>query len=187
MHPTLDRFMEKHVPVTHPPIAWFVEHAAFVKLTGVIGQDGKTASHKIRGTERNLRLPFFGERVRYKGRSQEGGVAGEGARWSDGILLGIHRRTNQYMMFDATHGMKEARTIMRFPDELKFDPELAQAVNISSQHVHASAPHDQAFRGQVIPQSSIPHEEDVARKFQTFVHSARGHRDLRTHSRMSEV
>ena len=69
MHLTLDRFMEKHVPVTHPLIAWLVEHAAFVRLTGVIGQDGKTAYHKIRGTELSLRLLFFGKRVRYKGRS----------------------------------------------------------------------------------------------------------------------
>ena len=50
------------------------------------------------------------------------------------------------------------------PDELKFDPELAQTVNILPQHVHESAPHDQAFREQVIPQASIPHEGDVDKK-----------------------
>ena len=85
-------------------------------------------------------MPFFGERVRYKGRSQVGGVAGEGSRWSDGIFVGILRRTNQYVMFDSTLGITEARTIMRFPDELRFDPELAQAVNISPQHVELVAP-----------------------------------------------
>ena len=63
MHLTLDRFMEKHVPVTHPLIAWLVEHAAFVRLTGVIGQDGKTAYQRTRGTEHGLRLPFFGKKV----------------------------------------------------------------------------------------------------------------------------
>ena len=64
MHLTLDRFLEKHVPVTHPLIAWLVEHAAFVRLTGVVGRDGRTACNKkIRGTEHSLRLPFFGERV----------------------------------------------------------------------------------------------------------------------------
>ena len=47
MHLTLDRFVEKHVPVTYPLLAWLVEHAAFVRLTGVIGQDGKTAYHRI--------------------------------------------------------------------------------------------------------------------------------------------
>ena len=78
MHLTLDRFLEKHVPVTHPLIAWLVEHAAFVRLTGVIGRDGKTAYSRIRGTEHGMKLPFFGERVRYKCRSREGGVGGDG-------------------------------------------------------------------------------------------------------------
>ena len=90
MHLTLDRLLKKHVPLTHPLIAWFVELAAFVRLTGVIGQDGKTAYHKISGTEHSLRLPFFGERVRYKGRSHQEGVSGEGARWSEAIFVGIH-------------------------------------------------------------------------------------------------
>ena len=70
MHLTLDHFMDKHVPVTHPLIAWLVEHAAFVRLTGVIGQDGMSAYHRIRGTEHKLRLPFFGEKVWYNCRSQ---------------------------------------------------------------------------------------------------------------------
>ena len=37
MHLTLDRILGKHVPVTHPLIAWLVEHAAFVRLAGVVG------------------------------------------------------------------------------------------------------------------------------------------------------
>ena len=72
------------------------EQAAFVRLTGEVSCDGKTAYSKIRGTEHSLRLPFFGERVRYKGRPREGGVAGESICWRDGIFVGIHRRTNQY-------------------------------------------------------------------------------------------
>ena len=43
MHLTLDRLMGERVPVAHPLTAWLVEHAAFVRLTGVVGQDGKTA------------------------------------------------------------------------------------------------------------------------------------------------
>ena len=81
------------------------------------------------------------------------------------VVVGIHRRTNQYVMCVSALGIREARTIMRFPDESKFDPELAQAVNISPQHVHAPAPHDQAIREQFIPQASIPHEGDVDRTF----------------------
>ena len=103
MHLTLDRFLEKHVPATHPLIAWLAEQSASVRLTRVVGRDGRTAYNKIRGTEHRLRLPSFGERLRFKGRSREGGVAGEGICWSDGIFVGIHRRMNQYLMLDAVH------------------------------------------------------------------------------------
>ena len=43
LHLTLDRLLGKHVPVTHPLIAWLVEHAAFVRLTGIVCQDVRTA------------------------------------------------------------------------------------------------------------------------------------------------
>ena len=119
------------MPVTHPLIAWLVEHAAFVRLIGAIGRDGKSAYNRIRGVDNTLRLPFFGERVRHKGRSREGGVAGSGVRWSDGIFTGVHRRTNQYLVFDSHFGVRQARTIMRFPDEFKFSVEDAQAVNVT--------------------------------------------------------
>ena len=92
MHLTLDRFLDRHVPISHPLIPWLVEHAAFVRLIGHVGRDGKSAYNRIRGTENTLRLPFFGERVRHKGRSREGGVAGDGVRWSDGIFIGVDRR-----------------------------------------------------------------------------------------------
>ena len=56
---------------------------------------------------------------------------------------------------------------MRFPDELKFDADLAQAVNITPHHVQDPKIHE-GFREQVIPQASIPHEGDGARKFKRF-------------------
>ena len=65
-------------------------------------------------------------------------MAGEGVQWSDGVYVGIHRRTNQYLIFDAQHGIKEARAVMRFPDELKFDVPMAQAVNIAPPNHHDS-------------------------------------------------
>ena len=93
----------------------------------------------------------------------------------------MHRRTNQYLMFDAKHGIWEARTVMTFPDKLKFDADLEQAVDVAPQHIHDSKIHDQVCREQVIPQASIPHEGDGARKFKrlyipqedinTFVHT----------------
>ena len=51
MHLTLDGLLGKHVPVTHLLNACLVEHAAFVRLTGVVGRDGRTAYNNIRGSD----------------------------------------------------------------------------------------------------------------------------------------
>ena len=67
-------------------------------------------------------------------------------------------------MFDAERGIWEARTVMRFPDELKFDADIAQAANIALQHVHDPKIHE-GFRDQVIPQASVLHAGDGARNF----------------------
>ena len=48
---------------------------------------------------------------------------------------------------------------MRFPDELKFDVEMAQAVNVAPQNVHDSIVHDAAFRDPVFRQVPLPHTE----------------------------
>ena len=52
---------------------------------------------------------------------------------------------------------------MRFPDELKFDADMAQAVRISPQHIHESETHDAAFREPILPQSPIPGVGENAR------------------------
>ena len=39
MQLTLDRCLGMHVPPKHPLMAWLVEHAAFVRFTGIIGSD----------------------------------------------------------------------------------------------------------------------------------------------------
>ena len=174
----------RHMPVTHPLIAWLVEHAAFARLTGVVGQDGKTAYYRIRATEHSLRLPFFGERLRYNGRSKEGGVAGEGTRWSEGVFVGVHRRTNQYLMFGAECGIWEARAVMRFPDELKFDADIAQAVNIAPQHVHDPKVHKGSWE-QVIPRRRF--RGRWCSQVQATLYSTGKQQPLWTHARLCKV
>ena len=73
--------------------------------------------------------------------------------WSDGIFVGIHRMTNQYLVYDAVRGIRQARTVMRFPDELKFDVDMAHAGTISPQHIHESEAHDAAFGEPIFPQA----------------------------------
>ena len=54
---------------------------------------------------------------------------------------------------------------MRFPDELKFDVDMAQTVNMTPQHIHDSSAHDEAFRKPIFPQATIPGVGQNARAF----------------------
>ena len=54
MHLTLHRFLAKHVPIGHPLIAWLIEYPSFVRITGAVGRDGKTAYNRIRGANHTL-------------------------------------------------------------------------------------------------------------------------------------
>ena len=83
-------------------MAWLALHVAFLWTTQVIGSDGMTAWQRIRGRSFTQKLHLFGELVRYKCRSQEGGIGGQdGPRFSPGIWLGFDRPTGQNVVFDA--------------------------------------------------------------------------------------
>ena len=66
-------------------------------------------------------------------------------------------------MYDAVRGIRQAQTVMRFPDELKFDADMAQAVRTSLQHIHEYEAHDTAFREPIFPQAPIPGVGENAR------------------------
>ena len=66
--------------------------------------------------------------------------------WSHGIWLGFHRRTNEYVMFDGEHGVRRARTIMRYPDQMKFLAEAAQKVDVGPQHLRVHEPRAAVFQ-----------------------------------------
>ena len=85
--------------------------------------------------------------------------------------MGIHRKTNQYLVFDAERGTRSARTIMRFPDELKFDVAMAQAVRATPASSHDSAPHDAAFREPILRQDPIPVNERTKTLREMYVRS----------------
>ena len=97
---SLERRLRHHIPPAHPLMAWLALHVAFLRTTQVVGNDGLTAWHRIRGRAFNQKLHLFGEVVRYKCRAQEGGIGGDGPRFSEGIWLGFDRRTGQNVVFD---------------------------------------------------------------------------------------
>ena len=80
---------------------------------------------------------MFGEIVRYKCRSQEGGIGGDGPRFSEGVWLGFDRRTTQNVIFDPDNGgIRHARTIMSLPNPQKVDVDRVAAVNVTPGLLH---------------------------------------------------
>ena len=110
------------IPVRHALMDWLVRHAAALITWCAKGQDGLTAYQRIRGRELRTRLMAFGEKCRFKTRSQETSAA-DGRRFHEGIFLGIDRRTGQYMLH-ADDGIKLARTVVRVPEVEKWSKDL---------------------------------------------------------------
>ena len=75
--------------------------------------------------------------MRYKCRSQEGGIGGSGPRFGQGIWLGFDRRTAQNVIFDADNGgIRHARTLISMPDPQKIDVAKIAAVSATRWSIH---------------------------------------------------
>ena len=119
----LEKTIGMSIPPRHAIMAWVVRHAAHVRSIRMRGTDGLTPYQRSRGAKNKTALAHMGEVVRYKGRAQElHGIAGSGWHWSTGIWLGVDHKTNQYILFDQTFGIRMSRTMMRLPDSQKFFP-----------------------------------------------------------------
>ena len=99
-------------------------------------QDGLTPYHRVRGKPFTTRLVSCGESVQYKLRSHEPLInSPDGKRFHIGIFLGIDRRTGQYILH-GDHGIKLARTIMRSPNDEKWNRERLQKLNVTPYSLH---------------------------------------------------
>ena len=119
-------------------MAWLALHVAFLRTTQVIGSDGMTAWQRIRGRPFTQKLHLFGELVRCKCRSQEGGVGGQdGPRFSQGIWLRFDRHTGQCAAFDDDlGGIRYSRTLISLPDARKINVAKVEAVSATPWTLH---------------------------------------------------
>ena len=69
-------------------------------------------------------------------------------RFSEGIFLGIDRRTGQYMLY-ANDEVKFARTIVRVPEREKWSKELLSAVKLTPRSLHQPRDSEIVFREKV--------------------------------------
>ena len=96
----LEKRLGHRIPVAHPIMSWLVSHAAVLSNYSVLGQDGRTPYHRVRGRPWGARLMSFGECCRFKIRSKEGlDTDSSGNRFSKGIVLGFCIRDGQYTIF----------------------------------------------------------------------------------------
>ena len=132
----LENEIGQRIPVRHPLMAWLASHAAALTTWCAKGHDGRTAYERVRGKEFRTRLLAFGEACRFKNRSHEplkGAV--DNRRFHAGVLIGIDRRTGQYILHDGSE-IKLARTIMRMPGAEKWDKEALVKINCTPYTMH---------------------------------------------------
>ena len=124
----MQRRLLKKVPPTHPVLSWLIEHVAALTCWRVKGEDGMTAYQRVRGRPFSVKLVEFCEYLRYKLNSKAiKDHSTLDARWSFGIFMGVCKTTGQYLIHDG-NGVTTARTIMRVPDNRKWQSEQVEQV-----------------------------------------------------------
>ena len=92
---SLEARVRGHVSVTHKIFAWLVEHAADILNKYVVGTDGRTAYHRVRGRPFRGEMYEFGCGVWFRpvGKLQGGSLR---PRWYNGIWIGKRYDTNEH-------------------------------------------------------------------------------------------
>ena len=139
------------IPARHALMDWLVRHSASLITWCARGHDGQTAYQRVRGREFRTRLLTFGEKCQFKTRSQE---VSANRRFSEGIFLGIDRRTGQYMLY-ANDEVKFARTIVRVPEREKWSKDLLSAVKLTPRSLHRPRDSEIVFRDKVDEEGKV--------------------------------
>ena len=121
----LEARINKHIPVSHPVMAWLLEHACLVLTASVRGTDGITAWMRVRGRPFAQQMIGFGESVLYKFPSKgpkhapQGNV---GPLGDDGIFLGFSWFSNTFIV-GTKNGVIAVRSVTRKPESDRWIPD----------------------------------------------------------------
>ena len=127
----LEQRIDKHMPVSHPVVAWLLEHACLVVNALVRGTDGMTAWMRVRGRAFGQQMVGFGESVlfRYPSKGPRHAPHGNvGPLGGDGVFLGYDRSSSTFIVFTA-EGIVAARSITRKPESDRWCPEFMAQVD----------------------------------------------------------
>ena len=130
----------KTVPLTHPVVAWMVEHVAWILTTRRLGVDGRSPYHSVRGRPFTRRLLEFGEMALYKlpmkgPRHDERGKLEE--RWRRGVFLGFARQSNEYVLWDEDKVVK-SRSHQRLKSNLQWPEGAHEGISADPHSTYAA-------------------------------------------------
>ena len=136
----LERSVGKKIPTSHPLMAWLVEHTAWVLNTRVVGPDGFTAYHRVKGKSYAKRSIGFGEYVMFMLPTKGPQVEAMGkldARWLHGFVKGYSKSSNEYYIFEeGKKKMTLAKSVQRVPAEQRWKPEGLEGMDVPCKQLY---------------------------------------------------
>ena len=122
----LEKRMGKKIPTSHPIMTWLVEHSAWLLNTRVMGADGFTPYHRIKGKSYAKRSVGFGEYVMHmlptKGPQHEA-LGKLDSRWSHGYIIGYSKSSNEYYVYEEDKkNVTKVRSVQRVPPDQRWKP-----------------------------------------------------------------
>ena len=129
---TLERAINRNIPLSHPIVGWAARFAADCVNRYVTGADGKTVFQRLRGGNHRQPVACFGEAVVFpmlKREKQKWGPEVEHAgQWAKGIWVGRSWNSNENIVIHA-NGISRPRTIKRLVAEKKWRADLVEAAD----------------------------------------------------------
>ena len=148
----LEERIGRRILPTHPLMSWLVSHTAMVLTYCIVGSDGMSAYHLLRGRPFGGRWVSFGEIVQYR---RDNSDAIRGFKLVNGIFVGMQLGGAQYALYDTeTRGIVYTRSVSRLPDSQKFDPVALESVDRVPYELHVAKPRDVPFR-EAVPQDVL--------------------------------
>ena len=137
---SLETKINAKLPGTHAVTTWLVEHCADLLNKYQLGDDGRTAYHRLRGKIWKHEMVEFGEKVHYrvnmKSLPKEYKLEG---RWGEGFFMGVKWRTGESWVA-TTEGIVKTSAIRRVGGHRRWDAEgLLSIKGVPWDHVQKDA------------------------------------------------
>ena len=112
----------------HDILQWMIEHAMSIYRRTHVGSDGRTCIERIRGRSGRDVVAEFGESILYL--PLRGNLDDKRAskinlepRFLNGVFLGVSDASDELIVWNASEGIRKARTIRRRPEMEMFNKE----------------------------------------------------------------